>query len=63
MHKLQNVCEQDVIMGVLKSSLQTWHWSADSNEDSDERGVPIQSVGSDTASLGCILQRAKEVKR
>jgi hypothetical protein len=55
MHRLQNVCEQVVIIGVLNSSLQTWHRSADSSVDSDERGVPIQSVGSETVSLGCIL--------
>lgn len=47
-------------MGVWKSSLQTWHWSADSSEDNDARGVPIQSVGSDTTSFESIFKRNEE---
>lgn len=46
----QNVCEQDVIIGVLKNSLQTWHRSPESTEDSLDRGVAIQSVESVTSS-------------
>jgi hypothetical protein len=49
------VCRQDVIIGVVKSSLQTWHCSADSREDKDARGVPTQSVGSGTSAFKGIL--------
>jgi hypothetical protein len=48
MHKLQNVWEQLVIMGVLKKSLQTWHRSADSRGARAARGVGSQSVLSGT---------------
>ena len=46
MHIEQNVCEQEVIIGVLKNSLHTWHRSAESTEESFGRGVASQSVES-----------------
>jgi hypothetical protein len=39
---------QEVIMGVLKKSLQTWQRSADSTGKRARRGVEIQSVASET---------------
>lgn len=53
MHKLQKVCEQLVIMGVVKKSLQTWHLRPDSKGASPERGVESQSVLSATSSILC----------
>jgi hypothetical protein len=46
MHIEQNVCEQEVIIGVLKNSLHTWHRSAESTEESFGRDVVSQSVES-----------------
>lgn len=49
-------------MGVVKSSLQTWHCSAASSEDNDSRGVPTQSVGSGTSALKGIVVEGVEVR-
>lgn len=49
-------------MGVVKSSLQTWHCSADSREDNDDRGVPTQSVGSGTSPFEGIFIEAADAK-
>ena len=46
MHREQNVCEQDVITGVVKKSLQTWHRRAVSIGANFDTGVPSQSEGS-----------------
>jgi hypothetical protein len=51
-----------VIIGVVKSSLQTWHWSADSSVDKDDRGVPIQSVGSGTSPFEGIFVEGGEAR-
>ena len=48
MHRLQNVWEQLVIIGVLKKSLQTWHRRADSRGARAASGVGSQSVLSET---------------
>lgn len=40
------MCEQEVMTGLLKKSLHTWHRRADSTRASLERGVPSQSVES-----------------
>ncbi len=45
-HREQKVCEQEVIMGVLKKSLHTRQRSAFSTELSCETGVLSQSDGS-----------------
>lgn len=50
MHNEQNVWEQDVSIGVLKKSLQTWHRKAASTADKPGRGVVSQSVESGTSS-------------
>lgn len=46
----QNVCEQDVIIGVLKRSLQTWHRRAFSSCAKPGSAVESQSVLSEGAS-------------
>lgn len=50
MQRLQNVCEQLVIIGVVKKSLQTWQRRPDSSGASPDRGVLSQSVLSATSS-------------
>ena len=50
MQNEQNVCEHDVIMGVLKKSLQTWQRRPDSTEPMRATGVSSQSIGSATSS-------------
>ena len=57
MQRLQKVCEHEVIMAVVNSSLHTWHCSADSRVEMEARGVPIQSVGSGTESFAGIVVR------
>lgn len=49
MHREQNVCEQEVMTGVMKKSLQTWHRRAVSMGPSLDTGVPNQSEGSGTS--------------
>ena len=44
MQSEQNVCEQLVIMGVFRISLQTWQRSDDSSGARPARGVSSQSV-------------------
>lgn len=46
MQSEQNVWQQDVMTGLLKKSLQTWHRSADSSGATSESGVFNQSVES-----------------
>ena len=43
MQSEQKVCEQLVIIGFSRNSLQTWHRNAESTAASDATGVPIQS--------------------
>ncbi len=50
-HSEQNVWLQDVIMGELKKSLQTWHRKASSTGLRQASGVPSQSVGSGMSVL------------
>jgi hypothetical protein len=54
------VCEQDVIMGVLKNSLQTLHRKAESTCSSLSSGVFCQSVesviSSSFDSFGAIIR-------
>lgn len=50
MHIEQKVWEQEVIIGVRKNSLQTWHLSADSTADNFGSGVESQSVESAISS-------------
>jgi len=49
-HSEQNVCEQDVIIGVSKKSLQTWQRRAASTAASCLIGVLSQSEGSLTSN-------------
>lgn len=49
MQSEQKVCEQDVIIGVLKKSLHTWQRRAASTGPSCDTGVCNQSDGSDTS--------------
>lgn len=49
MQSEQKVCEQEVIIGVLKKSLQTWQRKAASTGPSCDTGVLSQSDGSGTA--------------
>lgn len=50
MHSEQKVCEQEVSIGVVKKSLQTWQRRRDSSVASGARGVESQSVESVTAA-------------
>ena len=54
MHMLQKVCEQLVIIGVLKKSLQRGHRSEDSTGVKADRGVSSQSVESGMSSTRAI---------
>lgn len=54
-HRLQNVCEQLVIIGVVKKSLHTWQRSEDSSGARAERGVGSQSVGSVISSEDAMM--------
>lgn len=49
MQSEQKVCEQDVIIGVLKKSLHTWQRRAASTGPSCDTGVCNQSDGSGTS--------------
>lgn len=49
MQREQKVWQQDVTIGELKKSLQTWHRSDCSTGIRLAKGVPNQSVGSDTS--------------
>ena len=60
MHMLQKECEQLVIMGVLKKSLQRGHRSEDSTGVRADRGVLSQSVlsgMSSTIDMACVEMR------
>lgn len=50
----QNVCEQEVIMGVLYKSLHTWQRKAASTAAKPDKGVESQSVESGTSSEAAI---------
>ena len=55
------MCEHDVIMGVLKNSLQTWHLSDDSrlysdgNEDEDQSKEGCWGREEDDDSVICCV--------
>lgn len=49
MQSEQKVWEHEVIMGELKKSLHTWHRNDCSTCIRLDRGVPSQSVGSETS--------------
>jgi hypothetical protein len=55
MHSEQNVCEQLVMTGVWKKSLQTWQRNAASTAASAESDVDSQSVESGTSSPVMVL--------
>lgn len=55
MQREQNVWQQDVTIGELKKSLQTWHRSDCSTGIRLARGVPSQSVGSETSKASSFV--------
>jgi hypothetical protein len=57
MQRLQNVCEQLVIIGVVKKSLHTWQRKDDSTDARAARGVWSQSVLSEKSSLPDIAEK------
>lgn len=55
MQREQKVWQQDVTIGELKKSLQTWHRSDCSTGNRLARGVPNQSVGSETSKASSFV--------